>query len=222
MTHLFDRRRVLTAGAGLAAVTALPPVLSGPAHAAEPGAARLWRESTSANGWPILDDAPSHRVEGSGRTVRLAEGDAAVILLHIARRFHYEVDGLRPADLSGHTTDRRVREAYESNHLSGSAIAIRPHAYPVGVKGGLYPNELVVIRDVLAELDGVVRWGGDAKVPKESHFELALRPRHPRLKGVARKIRGWTDAPGGEGAGSTDAFDPRRRTAAQAFAQRTA
>ncbi|MEU5092348.1 hypothetical protein [Streptomyces sp. NPDC021356] len=112
-----------------------------------------------------------------------------------------------------------MREPYESNHLSGTALVIRPAAYPLGVEGGLYPRELTVARDILAELDGVVAWGGDFTVPKESHFEIAYAPGHPKVKGVARKIDGWNTGPGNEGAGATDAFDPGRRTRAEAFAR---
>jgi hypothetical protein len=39
---------------------------------------------------------------------------------------------------------------------------------------------------------------------------------------VARKIQGWRAGTGNEGAGATDAFDPRRREAARAFQRRTA
>ncbi len=223
MRHEFDRRGVLVAGAALGAGTALT-ALPGVAQAAENAApaGRRWSAARSANGWPVLDEAQPLPIEGSGRSVRLAGGDAAVILLHVARRFHYEVDQLRAGDVTGHSTHRTVTEDYESNYLSGTALAIRPHAYPVGVKGGLYPRELVVVRDILAELDGVVAWGGDFRTPKESHFEIAYKPGHPKVKGVARMIRGWQQGPGNEGAGTVDAFTPERRHRARAFARRVA
>ncbi|MEU3711999.1 hypothetical protein [Streptomyces catenulae] len=186
---------------------------------AEPHA---WKGKQSRNGWPVLAQAPSHRIEGSSQKVRLAEGDASVILLHVARRFHYEIDSLRAGDVHGWTAHANVTEPYESNYASGSALVIRPLCYPSGSKGNFYPNELVVIRDILSELDSTVAWGGDFKVPKESHFELTLRPGHPRLKGVARKIHGWQTDPGNHGAGAIDAFDPRRRRVARAFERRMA
>ncbi|MEV2248454.1 hypothetical protein [Streptomyces sp. NPDC049970] len=228
MRKQIDRRGVLLAGAALGATTALAGV-PGTAQAA-PGVpsadgtpqGRRWSGRTSANGWPVLDEAELFTVEGSGRSVRLAGGDAAVILLHVARRFHYEIDELREDDVTGHSTTRKALQDYESNYLSGTALAIRPLAYPVGVKGGLYPHELVVVRDILAELDGAVTWGGDLATPKESHFELAYKPGHPKVKGVARKIRGWHAGPGSAGAGTVDAFDPERRSRAQAFARRAA
>nr|WSZ96935.1 twin-arginine translocation signal domain-containing protein [Streptomyces sp. NBC_00857] len=212
-----SRRRFLGASSAAAAAATLVN-LGGVGHASAD--TRTWKGSKSKNGWPILDEATTFSIEGSGQKVSLIEGDAATILLHVARRFHYEVDSLRTGDVRGWTSDRKVTEAYESNYLSGSAIAIRPVWYPVGAKGNLYPNELVVIRDILAELDGVVAWGGDFARPKESHFEITPKPGHPRLKGVARKIRGWNIGPGDEGAGAIDAFDPMRRSASRAFERR--
>jgi hypothetical protein len=97
--------------------------------------------------------------------VQLA-GDAALLLTYVARRFHYEIDQLRAGDLTGFTPTVAAGPAYETNHRSGTALAIRPHAYPSGVRGGFYPQELVVIRDILAELAGTVAWGGDFDQPK--------------------------------------------------------
>ncbi|MEU1055017.1 hypothetical protein [Streptomyces sp. NPDC005876] len=212
-----SRRQVLTVGAAVTAAAVLTD-LGAPAQA--DAATNTWAKSASRNGWPVLQAADSFVIEGSGHSVRLADGDAATVLLHIARRFHYEIDALRSGDVHGWTDDRSVSEAYESNYLSGSALAIRPAGYPVGAHGNFYPNEMIVIRDILAELDGVVAWGGDFTTPKESHFEIAVRPAHPRLKGVARKIRGWDEDPGMAGAGATDAFEPARMKRARAFQSR--
>ncbi|WP_030897583.1 hypothetical protein [Streptomyces sp. NRRL F-5126] len=220
-TDGLSRRRFIGAGTtAVAAATLLDIGTAGGARAATVADAGTWKGATSANNWPVLDGATSFVVEGSGEKVSLAEGDAATVLLHVARRYNYEIDTLRTGDVHGWRADRKVAEAYESNYLSGSALAIRPAMYPVGSKGNLYPNELIVVRDILAELDGAVAWGGDFATPKESHFEITLKPGHPRLKGVARKILGWKRGPGNAGAGAVDAFDPRRRSAARAFERR--
>jgi hypothetical protein len=221
--NILTRRRFLTTSAGVAAGIAAAGVLAAPAAQAAPHA-RTWDRRTSRNGWPVLDHAPVFRIEGSPASVRLADGDAATILLHISRRFHYEIDELRKGDVHGHTAVRKIAQPYESNYLSGSAMAIRPDSYPVGVRGGYYPQQLLVIRDILAELDGAAVWGGDFQVPKEAHFEIAHQPGHPKVTGAARKIRSWTDGPGPvhQGAGVTDAFDPERLDRARAFARRGA
>ncbi|MFE7125250.1 hypothetical protein [Streptomyces sp. NPDC057617] len=222
MVGEFSRRRFVGAAGAVAGTVMLGSMgTAGPAAAAGPASGDAWQGDLSANGWPVLEEAGEFGIEGSGQSVRLANGEAAVILLYVARRFHYEIDQLRRGDVHGHTPSRRIHEPYESNYLSGTAIAIRPDAYPMGVKDGLYPHELLIVRDILAELDGSVVWGGDLSTPKESHFEIALKPGHPKVKGVARKIQGWNDTPG-EGAGAVDAFLPDRLSRAKAFARRAA
>jgi hypothetical protein len=216
------RRHLLGTSAGLAGALAIGSLGTAVPAAAADTPAGTWTGSRSANGWQILTETTSYGIEGSGRSVRLAGGDAATILLHVARRFHYEIDQLREGDVHGHRSSFEVREPYESNYLSGTAIEIRPGAYPLGARDGFYPLELVVIRDILAELDGVVAWGGDFAKPKESHFEIALTPGHPKTKGVAREIAGWNTGPGNEGAGAVDAFNAERQRRARAFARRPA
>ncbi|QFZ21485.1 M15 family metallopeptidase domain-containing protein [Saccharothrix syringae] len=183
-----SRRAVLAGGAG-----AVLWVGAGRAEAAR------WTGRRSANGWPVLDEVPVHRIEGSDVDVPLRGGDVAAVLLHVARRFHYEIDALRAGEVVGHTRDREVAAPYESNHLSGTAIAIRPRAYPVGVAGGLFPHELAVVHAVVAELDHAVAWGGDEGTPKEGHFHIAVPPN--RLAAVAARVRAWDAAPG-RGAGA--------------------
>ncbi|WP_285773564.1 M15 family metallopeptidase [Microtetraspora sp. NBRC 13810] len=162
----------------------------------------------SANGWPIVDKLDEHKIEGSDLAVSVAGGPAAVILLHVARRFHYEVDHLKPEaseEVVGYLPSGKFVQQYESNHSSGTAIAIRPNSYPTGVSGSFFPHELVVIRDILAECEGVVRWGGDERVPKESHFQIDVRPDDERLAALAEKISKWNRTPG-LGAGARDPF----------------
>lgn len=214
------RRHFVGATAGFAGAVTIGSLGTSPASAAARETA--WTGHRSANGWEVLPEAKNFPIEGSDQSVHLAEGDAATILLYVARRFHYEIDQLREGDVRGHRTSRRIRERHESNYLSGTAVEIRPQSYPLGVKGGFYPPEMIVIRDILAELDGVLAWGGDFKTPKESHFEIAYKRGHPKVKGAARKIEGWNTGPGNEGAGATDAFDPGRQSRATSFAHRSA
>ncbi|KGJ71605.1 hypothetical protein GY21_21040 [Cryobacterium roopkundense] len=166
-----------------------------------------WGGSQSANGWPILATATLFRVEGCNESVGLAQGDSATILLYVARRLNYEINTLRDGEITGHSTNRAVAQSYESNYLSGTAIAVHPALYPVGASGLYYPNELAVIRNILAEVDGTVDWGGDAAVAKESHFQIALPPGDRRITNTATRIRGWDQAPGRTGAGAVNAFD---------------
>lgn len=200
-----SRRNVL----GAALFTAGGVFLGGaPALGAErPATGFDWTGTFSANGWPVIGTAPTFRVEGSNQSVNLADGDPATILLHVARRFNYEICTIPPGELDGHTSKTSVSQRYESNYLSGSAVTIRGAIYPLGAKDSFYSNELKVIRDIISEMEGVVSWGGDEAVPKESHFQLALPPGHERVVSVANRIRGWDKAPGNVGAGTINAFD---------------
>ncbi|MEV0004576.1 hypothetical protein AB0H28_20160 [Micromonospora sp. NPDC050980] len=167
------------------------------------------------------DEVESYRIEGSDARVTLATGAAATVLLHVVRRFHYEVDALGRGDLSGHRTNRAVAAHFESNYLSGTAVAIRPSLYPAGSAGNLFPREMTVIRDILAECNGVVRWGGDDRSrPKEGHFQIDVPPGDPHLDRLVRTLEGWRTRPG-RGAGTpVDLLDSSRRSAARALQAR--
>ena len=80
----------------------------------------LWTARTS-HGWPLVSsDAVRHlQVEGSDARISLFPGAASVVLLHVARRYHYEVEPLGQDDVIGYRGDRSVRTQYESNLLSG-------------------------------------------------------------------------------------------------------
>ncbi|WP_225877402.1 M15 family metallopeptidase [Streptomyces resistomycificus] len=141
------------------------------------------------------------------------------ILVHVVRRFHYEIEALRPGDVIGYRTPSTTK-GYETNHASGTAIDIRPDCYPAGVRGGFFAPQLAVVRDLLADCEGVVRWGGDFTTPDESHFQIDVPPASPEVKRVADKLRSWNATPG-DGAGVTrDPQDTDRRSAARALQRR--
>ena len=212
------RRHVVLGGLGAGGLVIAAG--TGPAAAAPPTPGR-WTAGRSANGWAIDGRLAILPVEGTGLTVRLRPGPTSVVLLHVARRFHYELDSLRAGDLHGATTDRDVRTPEQSNLLSGTALAIRPGSYPVGARGSLYPAELVVVRDIVAECDGVLAWGGDLETAQEGHFEIAVPPGDPALGALATRLGSLDERPG-RGAGATDAFAAHRRRRAAAYHARRA
>ncbi|MFC8343291.1 hypothetical protein [Streptomyces sp. NPDC057280] len=197
------RRCVLRTGVGLTAAAGLATLAVPSPASASSGTEPV----SSANGWSIEPDADesgviwTRQVPGSSVSVALRLGEAATVLIHVIRRYHYEIDtlvdgeviGFRPADgtLKGHAT----------NHASGTAIAIRPTWYPDGAEGGLFPHQLATVRDILEECQDVVAWGGDFRRPNESHFQIDVPPSDARLKRLAARIRGWEDKPG-QGAGT--------------------
>ncbi|MFE7411482.1 hypothetical protein [Streptomyces laurentii] len=184
----------------------------------------------SKNGWEMEKVADDHGSVYSRpvpgvpvEDVRMRMAEVETLLVHVISRFHYEIDSLRPGDVTGWREPGSVRRALaESNLASGTAVRIRPGSYPPGVRGGFYPMEELVIRDILAECEGVVRWGGDDRVPDESLFSIDVPPGDPRLTAVARKIGGWNHTPGKGSGVLVDTLQSRRRQAAQRLAARQA
>ena len=231
--HGLSRRRLLTIASavttGIAGATTLPqpasaapPTTPGTDVTTTPGT----RPTTTQNHWPIIDahHTRTFQIEGSDTTVTLRcdtdqPGDAALILLHVARRIHYELTTLTPGDIHGHTTDRTTGTGLDTNYRSGTAITIRPGAYPPGTTGNLYPHEVATIRDILLDCQAVVRWGGDDPThPSEGHFQIDVPPNDPNLTRVAATIRDWHTQPGHGAGAPAEPSTPNRRSAAQALA----
>jgi hypothetical protein len=175
---------------------------------AEARARRVMTGKPSRNGWEmerVADDGgniftrPVPGTPLAGIAVRM--GDVETVLVHVVRRFHYEVEELRKGDVIGWRSPGKVRKGLpESNQASGTAVQIRPGAYPAGTRGGFYPQQRLVIEGILTELDGVIRWAGNDPKPDESLFYIAVRPNDPRLTTTAARIRRWNETPG-RGAG---------------------
>ncbi|MFF7437074.1 hypothetical protein [Streptomyces sp. NPDC008122] len=215
MQQKMTRRTVVRTAAVVGAAAALGPVLSATATAAPgtdaataavAGGRRPKRPATSANGWTIQANADrdsqvwTRSVSGAGLSVPVWIGDVETVLLHVVRRFHYEVEELHAGDLAGWRPAKEVRRRHpESNLASGTAVRIRQGA---GAHGSLFPLQIDTIRAILAECDGVVRWGGDDKPVDESLFYIAVGPLDPRLADLAARIREWNATPG-RGAGVT-------------------
>ncbi|MER7455773.1 hypothetical protein [Micromonospora sp. NPDC126480] len=185
---MITRRNLLGVAAG-AGILAVAPGMA--ARASDTSAGR-WTGPRSANGWRIDPAAiATYRVEGSSATVALRPGPAATVLLHVARRWHYEIAPLDSGEgggIAGHTTRRTVRAAYESNHLSGTATALHPAAYPAGGSERLWPHHETIVRDILVDCDGTVVWGGDLTPAKASHFHLVAGPGDAALARTAARL----------------------------------
>ncbi|NUS11759.1 MAG: hypothetical protein HOV70_29605 [Streptomyces sp.] len=188
------RRTLLLAGLAGAVAAGISLPTAAPASAAEQAG------STSANGWPVTTTAVSTLpVPGTAATVALLDGDVSTVLVHVIRRFHYEVEEVGRHELAGHRPAAGLR-GHTTNYASGTAVEIRPAAYPLAATGVLFPQQLAVVRDILKECGGVVAWGGHLRRPHAAHFQIAVRPGDTRLRSLAQRINGWTRAPG-QGAG---------------------
>jgi hypothetical protein len=241
------RRHALTAAAGVTAATSLASTsfLATPAAAApqplrndelkkalrrvEARRRRLLTGRPSANRWEMQKaaddggDIVTRHVAGTGLNVSVRMGDTETVLVHVIRRFHYEVDALglhgEPNPVEGWVTPSAVRDSRlpESNQASGTAVVIRPDFYPPGVRGGFTTGQQLIIRDIIADTEGVARWGGDDRRPYEGLFYLTVRPSDARLERVAAKIRAWDETPGSGAGVVPDVMEPSRRRRAARY-----
>lgn len=133
--------------------------------------------ATSQNGWPVVTNSailtPLPWITG-----RVRPGDVAVILDHLCRRFHNEVEKITKGHSWGWAY-RPIRGASGgySNHASGTAIDLNAPAHPLGKRGTFSARKRRKIEAILRDLDGVVRWGGHySGRPDEMHFEINATP----------------------------------------------
>lgn len=213
-----SRRAMLSATTVASAVAVVGPVpaAEGTTASGVGEAVRTWRGSTTANGWPVCEAPPLVAVEGTPLHVRLCSPDVIELLTHCIRRYFYEIDDtILPAELTTWVSDRGVEADFGSNRLSGTAVSIKPGWYPIGAVDGLPARDVTVLRDILADCEGVVAWGGDLQPAKHSHLEVVLGPTDPRVAAVAAKLRRWSTRPD-KGAGVTvDPFSTARRDRAR-------
>lgn len=186
------RRTVVKASALVGVGVAVGSVLPiGSAAAAERRGPK--RPATSANGWTVQANTDrdsqvwTRPVSGTGLGVPVWIGDVETVLVHVVRRFHYEVQELAAVDLAGWRPVKGLRRGQpESNLASGTAVRIRPGA---GAKGSLFPLQVDAVRDILADCEGVVRWGGDDRPVDESLFYITVGPQDERLPRLAAGLR---------------------------------
>lgn len=132
--------------------------------------------STSQNGWSVdLTGALQDRSEVAGVAFPngVRKGDVATVLFYVARRFHAEVEPLHPGWCWGWYVKTIEGTSAISNHASGTAIDLNAPAHPMGRRGSFSSAKVTAIHRILADCDGVVRWGGDyTGRPDEMHFEI--------------------------------------------------
>lgn len=214
---LLKRLAGISAGAALIATPAglLVPAPAAAATSTPPSDAPR-AHPTSANGWALVDQANSAQgvwscsVAGTGFAVDTRLGVVETLLVHAIRRWHYEIETLRKAEVIGWRPIAEIDPTgSESNQASGTAVAIRPGAYAKGIQGGLTKAQQMTVRSILDDCDGIVRWGGDDKIPYEGLFYIStppgkaiVRSTNSPLGKAAHRLKSWSQTPG-KGAGAT-------------------
>ncbi|WP_146251994.1 M15 family metallopeptidase [Xylanimonas oleitrophica] len=147
--------------------------------------------ATSQNGWTVHPTSdvlvPLRWITG-----RVLPGDVHTVFDYLCRRFDAEVEPIRQ-DWSWGWAYRAIRGQTSgySNHASATAIDLNAPAHPLGADPmrTFGAAKVAAIRSILADLDGVVRWGGNYTGRKDAmHFEINADAR--RVAAVAARIRG--------------------------------
>lgn len=144
----------------------------------------------SQNGWTVYDTAPPATTPWI--TGRVRPGDVDVIFTWLGEQFHERVEHIRK-DWSWGWAKRPVRGSTTviSNHASATANDFNAPAHVLGKRGTFSPRQVNEIHEILRELEGVIRWGGDFKNrADEMHFEVIGNA--AEVRAVADKIRRGT------------------------------
>lgn len=144
----------------------------------------------SQNGWSCDPDMIASYDLPGGR-VALRKGDASVVLLWFANQWHTRVESLEWPGIWGYAS-RNIRGSTTSvsNHASGTAIDLNAPEHPLGTapSRSLSPAQIATIHRILAEADGVIRWGGDY-TGRQDPMHGELNAAAAAVKAVADRIR---------------------------------
>lgn len=131
--------------------------------------------STCQNGWPIVgpDKITDRAVLGVEFPNGWLRGDVDVIFTHLIGRLHREVEPMQNPGCWGYFVKKIEGSNEYSNHSGGCAIDYNAPKHPMGSRNTYSPAKRDKIRAILADLDHVVRWGGDyTGRPDDMHFEI--------------------------------------------------
>ena len=156
----------------------------------------------SFNGWPVSRDrdeiqAVTFEVSGVPDRRFTTVKAARPLFAYLIRRFHLEVDKLTGGtydEWSYHVRPARTQDAGDpprSNHGSATAVDLDATEFPRG-RTNMTAAQRAVVRDILAELGGVIAWGGDfqqAHNKDEMHFEVAPGVSMARVLSQVSKMR---------------------------------
>lgn len=139
-------------------------------------------------------------VSGESFAPGVRAGDVRTVLEYVARQLHERVEPVvRPdwhqADDWGYSYRKNMNDKNLSCHASGTAFDYNATRHPNGKRGTFSPTQVREIRKILAEVDNVVRWGGDFSKADEMHFEV-FGP-ESAVRNVARRLRAAPESHGG-------------------------
>lgn len=115
-------------------------------------------------------------------------GDVAVVFQYLVTRLNKEVEKAVSPGCWGYNFRPNRNANNLSCHASATAIDYNAPAHPNGKRGTWGPVKTAKVRQILADLDHIIRWGEDFHgTPDGMHFEINATP--AAVKKVANKIR---------------------------------
>lgn len=132
--------------------------------------------AVTRNGWDIIPSSSSPRlVNFPWITGKVRGGDHYVVLNYIAQRWDAEVQKITKAHSWGYAV-RHVRRAagIPSEHSSGTAVDFDAPRFPIGVPASkcMSPKQIAAVRQIIKDVRGAARWGGEWSRPDAMHIEL--------------------------------------------------
>lgn len=136
----------------------------------------------SQNKWQVIKDSSDKkltvvRLAGSNVPLRLHK-DAAKLLAYVAVRFDKEVSKLKLNNKPGFQDDggysfRKIGSSnVYSNHASGTAIDLNWQKFPM-FKRNMSKKQIEACSNIVADCEGLIRWGGFYRNVDQMHFEIA-------------------------------------------------
>lgn len=154
---------------------------------------------TTMNGWPDATAGMVVRVTVGGDKdgCEVLRGDVDTVLTEFMRRFHDQVEPIVTASgWRSRAFNASIGGHVQSNHISGTAVDLNGswHPYEKTARvwtSGFTAAQIAEVRKILADFDGVIRWGLDFPSPLRDgmHFEINVPPGSGRVATLARKIR---------------------------------
>ena len=172
------------------AVNPVAPVAAPPAQA---GGA-VTNGPVSQNGWPVNPARGVRTIPGTNTRVNVVDGPGGDVLMHVLGQVNTRVENIDMNSDAGEHDDwgyanRNVRGSHDvSNHASATAVDVNATRHVLGATNTFTPTQVNEIHNILGEVDGVVRWGGDyTGRHDEMHFEIVGTPEE--VARVAERLR---------------------------------
>lgn len=172
------------------AVNPVAPVAAPPAQA---GSAATGGP-VSQNGWPVNPPRGNRMIPGTNTQVNVVNGPGGDVLMHVLGQVNSRVENIDMNSDAGEHDDwgyanRNVRGSHDiSNHASATAVDVNATRHVLGATNTFTPTQINEIHNILGEVDGVVRWGGDyTGRHDEMHFEIVGTP--DEVARVAERLR---------------------------------